>query len=194
MAMWTGFGTTSASFLYDTLLAEYKKCEGKKGKKTDKNECNNETKKSFGMSNEEVLAIVAHEIGHWKLWHNTYDIIIMELSLFAQLAAFAWLYKQPVLYNAFGFYDEYPVAIGHTGTARMIGCILRRLWPCRLSRTQTCSRGVWRLSAPLKQVLMSDFTMDMLGQLARATEDIRAAPGAAVLTGGARCTADRLED
>ncbi|KFD44733.1 hypothetical protein M513_14390, partial [Trichuris suis] len=36
----------------------------------------------------------------------------MEVSLFAQLAAFAWLYKQPILFNAFGFYDEYPVVIG----------------------------------------------------------------------------------
>ncbi|KFD57067.1 hypothetical protein M513_01952 [Trichuris suis] len=96
--------------IYDTLLAEHKKCEDAS---TDKaNESNKEKKTAFGMSNEEVLAVVGHEIGHWKLWHNTYNIIIMEVSLFAQLAAFAWLYKQPILYNAFGFYDEYPVVIG----------------------------------------------------------------------------------
>ncbi|KFD69587.1 hypothetical protein M514_01952 [Trichuris suis] len=96
--------------IYDTLLAEHKKCEDAS---TDKaNESNKEKKTAFGMSNEEVLAVVGHEIGHWKLWHNTYNIIIMEVSLFAQLAAFAWLYKQPILFNAFGFYDEYPVVIG----------------------------------------------------------------------------------
>ncbi|CDW55548.1 CAAX prenyl protease 1 [Trichuris trichiura] len=121
--------------LYDTLLAEYKTNENaskdEKGEKTDgaisfkkthclmlpflvdfQKEFNGEKKKALGMSNEEVLAVVGHELGHWKLWHNTYNIIIMEISLFAHLAVFAWLYKQPVLYHAFGFYDEYPVVIG----------------------------------------------------------------------------------
>ncbi|KHJ44459.1 hypothetical protein D918_05473, partial [Trichuris suis] len=63
--------------IYDTLLAEHKKCEDAS---TDKaNESNKEKKTAFGMSNEEVLAVVGHEIGHWKLWHNTYNIIIMEV-------------------------------------------------------------------------------------------------------------------
>ncbi|CDW54863.1 Peptidase M48 domain containing protein [Trichuris trichiura] len=41
-------------------------------------EFNGEKKKALGMSNEELLAVVSHELGHGKLWHNNYNIIIME--------------------------------------------------------------------------------------------------------------------
>jgi STE24 endopeptidase len=33
-------------------------------------------KRSVGCNNEEVLAVLAHELGHWKLSHNLKNIVI----------------------------------------------------------------------------------------------------------------------
>uniref|UniRef100_A0A5S6QEB7 CAAX prenyl protease n=1 Tax=Trichuris muris TaxID=70415 RepID=A0A5S6QEB7_TRIMR len=116
--------------LYDTLLADYKKESEVSKEETEEvsddvkekvDEAQQEQqqpaiarKEKIGMCDDEVLAVVGHELGHWKLWHNIYNIIICEISVFVQLGTFALLHKQHVLYNAFGFYDEYPIVIGLT--------------------------------------------------------------------------------
>ena len=33
-------------------------------------------KRKIGCNNEEVLAVLAHELGHWKLSHNLKNLVI----------------------------------------------------------------------------------------------------------------------
>jgi len=33
-------------------------------------------KRKVGCNNEEVLAVLAHELGHWKLSHNLKNLVI----------------------------------------------------------------------------------------------------------------------
>lgn len=66
-----------------------------------------------GCSNPEILAVLGHELGHWKLNHVLKNIIIAELQIFAMFALFGYFYKSQLLYTAFGFAEgEMPVLIG----------------------------------------------------------------------------------
>lgn len=75
-AYFTGIGKTKRIVLYDTLLASH--------------------------SPEEIVAVLAHEIGHWKKKHILKQLIFM---IGASLVLFYLVYLvvgSPVLYNAFG--------------------------------------------------------------------------------------------
>lgn len=66
-----------------------------------------------GCEDSEVLAVLAHELGHWKLGHVTKNIIFMQFHLFLMFAAFAYLFKYDPLYRAVGFgAGERPVLVG----------------------------------------------------------------------------------
>uniref|UniRef100_T1HRT3 CAAX prenyl protease n=2 Tax=Rhodnius TaxID=13248 RepID=T1HRT3_RHOPR len=93
-AYFYGFFKNKRIVLFDTLLKSHSN-EGEKGCDT-----------------EEILAILAHELGHWKFNHVTKNIVIMQINLFLQFFAFGLLFKYPQLYRAFGFMDEQPIIIG----------------------------------------------------------------------------------
>lgn len=81
-AYFTGIGKTKRIVLYDTLLNSH--------------------------SHDEILAILAHEIGHWKKRHILMQLAFMET---ASLAVFYLAYRLidwPLPYQTFGF--EQPVA------------------------------------------------------------------------------------
>nr|XP_018902752.1 PREDICTED: CAAX prenyl protease 1 homolog [Bemisia tabaci] len=114
-AYFYGFFKNKRIVLYDTLLKDYKPVSDKKD--DDKNEREEieaekkgESKK--GCDNDEVLAVLAHELGHWKLNHVLKNIIIMQVNLLLMFLAFGLLFKYSVLYRAFGFFDSQPVFIG----------------------------------------------------------------------------------
>lgn len=66
-----------------------------------------------GCKDEEVLAVLAHELGHWKLGHVTKNIIFMQFHLLLMFATFAYLFKYDPLYQAVGFrIGERPVLVG----------------------------------------------------------------------------------
>lgn len=66
-----------------------------------------------GCKDEEVLAVLAHELGHWKLGHVTKNIIFMQFHLLLMFSTFAYLFKYDPLYQAIGFrVGERPVLIG----------------------------------------------------------------------------------
>ncbi|XP_014242540.1 CAAX prenyl protease 1 homolog isoform X2 [Cimex lectularius] len=92
-AYFYGFFKNKRIVLFDTLL--------KSEKNGDK-----------GCDNNEILAILAHELGHWKFNHVTKNILIMQVNLFLQFFAFGILFKYPQLYKAFGFQHEQPIIIG----------------------------------------------------------------------------------
>lgn len=66
-----------------------------------------------GCKDEEVLAVLAHELGHWKLGHVTKNIVFIQFHLLLMFAAFAYLFKYDPLYQAVGFrLGERPVLVG----------------------------------------------------------------------------------
>ncbi|MBL8310787.1 MAG: M48 family metallopeptidase [Burkholderiales bacterium] len=76
-AYFTGFGAAKRIVFFDTLLAR--------------------------LSNREIVAVLAHELGHFKRKHIVKRIVFMAVASLAFLAAVAWLMPQPWLYTAFTF-------------------------------------------------------------------------------------------
>ncbi|KAE9420550.1 hypothetical protein Angca_003896, partial [Angiostrongylus cantonensis] len=105
-----GFWNNKRIVLYDTLLA------GEEKEKVIK-ECAeaaqdiSDTDKTRGMSNDEVVAVLGHELGHWALWHTLINLIIAEFNIFVMLSVFAYFYRWDLLYEAFGF-STTPTIIG----------------------------------------------------------------------------------
>ncbi|KAI6179391.1 CAAX prenyl protease 1-like protein [Aphelenchoides besseyi] len=93
----------------ETKEAEEKPSEEEKPTEEDPKK----NKKPKGMSDDEVVAVLGHELGHWKLNHTIMMLVIAELNLFFVLVVFSYFYKSTVIYEAFGFKSQ-PVLIGLT--------------------------------------------------------------------------------
>ncbi|KAH7008579.1 myosin-like coiled-coil protein-domain-containing protein [Ilyonectria destructans] len=61
---------------------------------------------------EEVIAVLAHELGHWKLGHTTSLFGISQGHLFYIFTLFSVFINNNSLYSAFGFLKEHPIIIG----------------------------------------------------------------------------------
>jgi STE24 endopeptidase len=75
-AYFTGIGKTKRIVLFDTLLASH--------------------------SPEEILAVLAHEIGHWKKKHILKQLIFMIVASLAVLYFIYLIVNWPLLYSTFG--------------------------------------------------------------------------------------------
>ncbi|KAI1287310.1 CAAX prenyl protease 1 -like protein [Halotydeus destructor] len=104
-AYFFGFYKNKRIVLFDTLLEDYVPAESETPEKK-------EPGKKLGCSNDEVLAILAHELGHWKLNHVLKNLIITEVNLLLCLSVFGLLFQNRVIYQAFGFQNEKPLFIG----------------------------------------------------------------------------------
>ena len=120
-AYFYGFFKFKRIVLFDTLLEENERNKLKteeelkeqEEKDKDKDEKEKEKDKKKGCSNEEILAVLGHELGHWKLNHVLKNILISEVHILAMFALFGYLYSHQLLYAAFGFTDgQRPVLIG----------------------------------------------------------------------------------
>ncbi|KAL7077589.1 hypothetical protein ACQ4LE_002987 [Meloidogyne hapla] len=60
-------------------------------------------KHSLGMTDDEIVAVLGHELGHWSEYHSMWMLIATELNIFVLLFVFGFLHRQPNLYLAFGF-------------------------------------------------------------------------------------------
>ena len=95
-AYFTGIGKTKRIVLFDTLLASH--------------------------SSEEILSVLAHEIGHWKKKHILKQLVFM---IAASLVVLYFVYKivgAPILYSAFGL-PEMPVYAGLFLVSLYFGCL-----------------------------------------------------------------------
>lgn len=61
---------------------------------------------------QEVVAVLAHELGHWKMGHTTKQLIIAQGHLFFLFSLFSAFIENRSLYADFGFVTERPVIIG----------------------------------------------------------------------------------
>jgi STE24 endopeptidase len=90
-AYFIGFGNTKRVVLFDTLLD--------------------------GSTPEEVEAVVAHELGHYRHGHVLFGLVRGALIAFIVLAAFGWLTKQAWLLPSFGI--KY-----HDDALALLACLL----------------------------------------------------------------------
>ncbi|XP_072830785.1 CAAX prenyl protease 1 homolog isoform X1 [Vicugna pacos] len=122
-AYFYGFFKNKRIVLFDTLLEEYsvlnKDIQEESGMEPrndgegDSEEIKAKVKnKKQGCKNEEVLAVLGHELGHWKLGHTVKNIIISQMNSFLCFFLFAVLIGRKELFVAFGFYDSQPTLIG----------------------------------------------------------------------------------
>jgi STE24 endopeptidase len=84
-AYFTGIGKTKRIVLYDTLLASH--------------------------TPEEIIAVLAHEIGHWKKKHILKQLIFMIIISLVLLYCVYLIINWPPLYGAFGLKDT-PMYVG----------------------------------------------------------------------------------
>ncbi|KAL4232542.1 CAAX prenyl protease 1 [Mactra antiquata] len=124
-AYFYGFFKNKRIVLFDTLLEDYSPLNDDKDKpdseateesvpaekKEEVNEDKPKEHKKQGCNNEEILAVLSHELGHWKLGHIIKNLVISQVNSFLCFAAFAFLIDQQVLYSAFGF-NTRPTLIG----------------------------------------------------------------------------------
>jgi len=78
-AFFVGVGRTKRIVLFDTLLASH--------------------------TEEEILAVLAHEAGHWKKKHILRMLVPLEILSFVSFYAVDKLLNWPLLYETFGFQD-----------------------------------------------------------------------------------------
>ncbi|XP_023328409.1 CAAX prenyl protease 1 homolog isoform X3 [Eurytemora carolleeae] len=107
-AYFYGFYKFKRIVLFDTLL------ELQERNKLRTEETKEEDQKSakMGCNNSEILAVLGHELGHWKLNHVLKNLVIGQVQLFLMFLLFALMSKYKPLYAAFGFSDIQPVLIG----------------------------------------------------------------------------------
>ena len=63
---------------------------------------------------EETVAVLAHEIGHWKLSHIIRLVGLSQVQMFLTFLTFSAFMYNKSLYAAFGFVSEQPALIGMT--------------------------------------------------------------------------------
>ena len=95
-AYFTGIGKTKRIVLFDTLLAAH--------------------------STDEILSVLAHEVGHWKKKHILKQLIFMITMSLVLLYFVYWIVGAPVLYRAFGLPGT-PVYVGLFLVSIYFSCI-----------------------------------------------------------------------
>jgi len=113
-AYFYGFYKFKRIVLFDTLLEEEerKKIMTETETKSDNSEEEEKNKIKTGCNNKEIVAVLGHELGHWKLNHVMKNIIIGQVQILLMFTLFGYLSKSEPLYEAFGFTDSKPVLIG----------------------------------------------------------------------------------
>ena len=79
-----GFGKNKRIVLFDTLLDQ--------------------------VEDDEILAILGHELGHWKLGHTLANLVVTQTYMGAAFYSFSLCYTSSGLYRAFGFDDDQSIA------------------------------------------------------------------------------------
>ncbi|CAG2114636.1 unnamed protein product [Medioppia subpectinata] len=97
--------------LYDTLFRDFHTNKRQKGTKSaDTSESSSHQK--MGCTDEEIVSIMAHELGHWYLSHALKYLAVAETVLLVYITLYSMLYQNEVLFSAFGFEDKRPVFVG----------------------------------------------------------------------------------
>lgn len=63
-------------------------------------------------TNDEIVAILGHELGHWKLSHTLKNFVISQISVFLSFYIFGQLMYNKDMFSSFGFTQSMPVIVG----------------------------------------------------------------------------------
>merc|ERR1712032_763751 len=66
-------------------------------KEKEEKEGKTEEKKATGCNNQEIVAVLGHELGHWKMNHVLKNILIAQVQIFSLFALFGYLSKSSSL-------------------------------------------------------------------------------------------------
>ncbi|XP_039956487.1 CAAX prenyl protease 1 homolog [Bactrocera neohumeralis] len=103
-AYFYGLWNSKRIVLFDTLLLNKGKPDDSELKEEDKGK---------GCTNEEVLAVLGHELGHWKCGHVTKNIIIAQVHLLLLFVVFGYCFTYGPFYEAVGFQPgTRPIIVG----------------------------------------------------------------------------------
>ncbi|GMT30365.1 hypothetical protein PFISCL1PPCAC_21662, partial [Pristionchus fissidentatus] len=126
-----GFWKNKRIVLYSTLLCgeEKKKVEEALGKEEEMSE-DGKAKKDDGkgMGVDEVVAIVAHELGHWALSHTVRQLLMAELNILLSLFCFSFFHKNKMLAAAFGFPGGAPAFIALMVIMQYVLVVYNEVW------------------------------------------------------------------
>lgn len=76
-------------------------------------------------TNDEIVAILAHELGHWYHFHTVFGFVVTQVYTVAAFAAFGIAMSNSDLYNSFGFYASETAEGSYTaGAPVVIGLML----------------------------------------------------------------------
>merc|ERR1712007_148934 len=83
-AYFYGFFKFKRIVLFDTLLEESErlKLKTEDDKEEEKEDEKDESKKATGCNNTEIVAVLGHELGHWKMNHVLKNIVIGQVQIF----------------------------------------------------------------------------------------------------------------
>lgn len=96
-AYFSGMFGAKRIVLFDTLIEKY----------------DEEKKVTTGCTENEILGVLAHELGHWSCSHIYKSIALTEVNLLLLFTAFGLLFKYSMLYTAIGFpAGQQPIIIG----------------------------------------------------------------------------------
>lgn len=101
-AFFIGFGRAKRIVLFDTLLAT--------------------------QTQDEVEAVLAHELGHFKYRHTLFGMIRGAITALLMLAAYGWMCRQPWLLDGFGFVSH-GNALGLIAASLLLGIVTPILTP-----------------------------------------------------------------
>ncbi len=100
-AYFTGFGAARRVVLFDTLLAQ--------------------------LAPQEIEAVLAHEIGHWRRRHIARRVVALAAMSLAALAALGWLAGQNGFYAGLGTAPNLPASMGGAVPSSALALILMAL-------------------------------------------------------------------
>ncbi|KAL5110498.1 hypothetical protein TcWFU_006155 [Taenia crassiceps] len=102
-AYFYGFGKNKRIVLFDTLIKGFKMPGAESESSGNADENSDETQNRGCSDDEEILATLAHELGHWKLNHVTLNLVIAQINIFFMFFAFGQLINVDQLFVDFGF-------------------------------------------------------------------------------------------
>ena len=138
-AYFTGLGKTKRIVLFDTLLGSHTK--------------------------EEIVAILAHEVGHWKKKHVLKNLLLVGAVSFLLLYLVAKLLGWPGLYRAFGF--DHPVPyVGLLLVGLLCSAVGQYFQPLGCAISRSFEREADSYAAQLLQQ-----TADLISALRRLASD-----------------------
>jgi len=57
------------------------------------------------LPHDEILGILCHELGHWKMGHIKFNLSFVFVQLFVVLSLFGQVFDNPTIFTAFGYND-----------------------------------------------------------------------------------------